>query len=221
MNLSLIPHTLKASLPRLIHSCVEVPVILLIRHAERVDAHENLAEECVPITDNGRLTASALGHALRRHIASLHSSPVLRCIQTAEAIQHGARRQLGIHADHQLGAPGAYVSAPKRAGHQWQTLGFTSVMRHLVESRVPLPGMNAPDAAAVALLQHMVATVGLQPGIHIFISHDSIVFPTARWLLGLPVGMGDLPDFLESMSMELCHDTIKLTYRDYSCVSLI
>jgi hypothetical protein len=61
-----------------------------------------------------------------------------------------------------------------------------------------LPGMADPSIAAHELLSHMLQRLGAQPGLHLFVSHDSIVAPTVARLKGVDLPADLRPEFLES-----------------------
>lgn len=52
-------------------------------------------------------------------------------------------------------------------------------MQHLVSAKSALPGMANPDAAARYLVNHMLASTSQTPGLHVFVTHDSLVTATA------------------------------------------
>ena len=70
-------------------------------------------------------------------------------------------------------------------------------MEHLVSQDRPLPGMADPAPAARFLVQHMLARAGDRPGLHVFVTHDSLVTTTAARLLGEHLGKDDWPWYLE------------------------
>ena len=70
-------------------------------------------------------------------------------------------------------------------------------MEHLVAQDQPLPGMADPDPAARFLVQHMLAVAGDRPGLHVFVTHESLVTAAAARLLGEPLGKDDWPWYLE------------------------
>jgi len=118
-------------------------------------------------------------------------------VQTAQALQVGAAVDLPIVRDRLLGDPGIYVVDGKRAWPNWETLGHEGVMEHLVSQDGPLPGMADPDPAARFLVQHMLSAAGDEPGLHVFVTHDSLVTATAARLLGESLGTDAWPWYLE------------------------
>lgn len=190
------------------------PVAMLVRHAARppfVDGEDGYA---LPITELGRRRALALGHLLGARLRTLHTSPLLRCLQTAEALREGAARDVAIHQDRLLGDPGVYVLDDRIAAEQWAARGHEGVMAHLVLEDHALPGMAVPDHAARLLVHHMLAIGAEDPGLHVFVTHDSLVTATAARLLGEPLGPEAWPRYLEAAFFWRQEGTVRAAYRD-------
>lgn len=172
-------------------------LVVLLRHSVRDRLPPGDVGDALPITDTGRRLACELGELLRGRLRTLRTSPVVRCVQTAESLRDGAGMELPISVDRLLGGPGAYVIDGRRAWACWERLGHEGVVRHLVSEEEALPGMARPDAAARFLVHHMLATAAGEPGVHVFVTHDSLVTATAARLLGHPLGIDDWPWYLE------------------------
>lgn len=177
------------------------PLILLMRHAERGPLPVGTAGSDVPLRPEGIRAATALGDAFGARLASLHTSPVLRCMQTATAMALGSRKPLEPRPDNLLGAPGAFVSDSELAWENWQHLGHAAVMGAAIEGR-QLPGMADPRKASRQLLSHMVNTVGHVPGIHVFVTHDSLLAPAVAHTVHVDMReQSTWPRFLEAMAL--------------------
>jgi broad specificity phosphatase PhoE len=174
------------------------PVAMLVRHSVRNHLPPGEAGNAVPITDEGKLLALELGRMLGQRLRRLHTSPVLRCVQTAECFNDGAGTNVEIISDRLLGDPGAYVLDGQVAWSNWERLGHEGVMRHLVTSWDALPGMARPDEAAYRLVRHMLGVAGDEHGVHVFVTHDLLVAATVAWILGKTSSNGDWPGYLEA-----------------------
>jgi broad specificity phosphatase PhoE len=190
-------------------------VTLLLRHSVRDQLPPGEAGNVLPITSVGRQLARELGERLRGRLRTLHASPLLRCIQTAEALREGADTDYPIIPDHLLGDPGAFVLDGRLAWSNWEQLGHESVMRHLVSEAEALPGMARPDEAARFLVQHMLAVASDEPGVHAFVTHDSVVTATAARMLGRALGRDDWPWYLEGALFWRDPRGVAIAYRDY------
>ncbi len=192
----------------------EESVALLLRHSVRAPLPPEDVGYMLPITEVGAKLGRELGRMLGRRLRSLRSSPLARCLQTAEALRGGAGADLPIVSDRLLGDPGVYVIDERLAWTQWQTLGHEGVMRHLVSSNHALPGMAQPGEAARSLVHHMLSSAEGAPGIHVFVTHDSLVTATAARLLGRAFGPEAWPSYLEGAFFWRSEDGLHVAYRD-------
>ncbi|WP_280553483.1 histidine phosphatase family protein [Halomonas sp. 25-S5] len=212
---SLIPPSMWRHLERI---PIDRPVAMLLRHSVRDQIPPGDVGYNIPITDIGHGLARELGACLLGRLRSLHSSPLPRCLQTAEAIAGGAGAELVITPDRLLGDPGVYVLDGSRAWMNWEELGHEGVMRHLVKEATALSGMARPDEAARFLVQTMLGTATNRPGVHIFVTHDSLVTATAARLLGEPLGLEEWPEFLEGAFFWAEEDGVHTIYQDREAV---
>lgn len=196
------------------HAPVDRAVVVLLRHSVRDDLPAGDVGYTLPITEVGRRLALELGTRLRGRLCSLHASPLPRCIQTAEALAMGADYDLPIVPERLLGDPGVFVIDGRRAWPNWEQLGHEGVMRHLMTSDVALSGMARPAEAARFLVQTMLGTANNRPGVHIFVTHDSLVTATAARLLGKPLELDDWPWYLEGAFFWATGDRVHIAYRN-------
>ena len=192
----------------------DAPVAVLLRHSVRGPLPCGDAGNAVPLTRNGARLARYLGKVLGDRLRALHVSPLRRCVQTAEALRSGAEVGVPIVTDRLLGDPGVYVLDARRAWSNWEALGHEAVVQSLVSGSLSLPGMADPDRAVRRLLQHMLATVGDRPGLHLFITHDFVITVTVARLLGEPLGREDWPWYLEGAFFRQAGGWISTAYRD-------
>ena len=192
------------------------PVAMLIRHSVRDHLPPGDAGYRLPITEVGVRLARALGARLGARLRTLRASPLVRCVQTAEALAEGAGLDLEVAPDHHLGDPGGYLLDGERAWVNWQRLGHEEVMTRLVGSERPLAGMAAPEPAARLLVQRMLAAAEGRPGLHAFVTHDSLVTATAARLLGEPLGTDAWPWYLEAAFFWREGGGVRCGYRGWS-----
>lgn len=195
-------------------------VVLLLRHSVREDLPPDDVGYSLPITGIGSQLARELGTILHGRLKSLHSSPLLRCTQTAEAIRDGASSSVPVKPDRCLGDPSVFVLDGKIAWSNWERLGHEGVMSHLVNEKDALPGMARPDEAARFLVRHMFAAAQDEPGIHVFVTHDSVVTATVARLIDRPLGPTAWPWYLEGAFFWQDEKGTSVAYREYeSCRS--
>lgn len=191
------------------------PVAVLMRHSVRPPLPDGPAGYSLPITSEGERLAQELGGMIGNRLRTLHTSPLKRCIQTADALQHGAQQVLQVRLDRLLGDPGVYVIDGKQAGDLWKQVGHEQMMNYMVSTDVALPGMAAPEPAARFLVQHMLATAGEQSGLHVFITHDSLVTTTTARLINKPLGPQDWPWYLEAAFFWRSVNGVECAYREH------
>lgn len=162
-------------LDALARATTDAPVALLLRHAERAVLAGGAGEYYLPITSEGVAKSRALGLAISGHLIAIHTSPLTRCAQTAEAIGEGAGISLNIEHDRFLGDPGVFVVDDQLAGEQWARLGNDAMMDAMTSSAPPLPGLAPYREAARRMLDHVREVVGARPGVHVFVTHDSVL----------------------------------------------
>lgn len=187
-------------------------IIVLLRHSVRGYLPPDDVGYALPITDTGRRLALELGARLRGRLRSLHASPLIRCIQTAEALAAGAQAELPVVPNRLLGDLGVFVLDGARLN--WSEFGHERVMHHLVTNAEALPGMARPEEAARFLVQMMLGTANNRPGVHVFVTHDSLVTTTAARLLGKPLSRDDWPKYLEGAFFWCADDGVHTAYRD-------
>lgn len=189
------------------------PVALLLRHAERPSIAPGEHGTDLSLTASGRTCAELLGVTLGGRILSISTSPVRRCRETAEALRLGANIEVDIVDDHLLGDPGVFVLDPELAWTHWKTMGHEAVVEHIAYEDPPLPGLAPAHLATLRLAQHMnLALRGSPAGLHIFVTHDAILFPLATRLLRSPHRHG-WPAFLEAAALWEGTNTPILSYR--------
>lgn len=193
---------------------VDLPVALLLRHSVRDEIPPGEAGNEVPITDAGKDIALKLGQKLGERLKSLHSSPLPRCVQTAEALRLGSGIDARIAKSRLLGDPGVYVLDDRLAWRNWETLGHEGVMQHLVAKKEALPGMAQPDEAARFLVQSMLSLADGAPGIHVFVTHDILMTATVARLQGVSHEPADWPKFLEGALFWRSKLGVHVVYRD-------
>jgi broad specificity phosphatase PhoE len=172
------------------------PVVVLIRHAERGPIPPGEVGNDIRLAATGRAMAARLGGIVGPRVASVWSSPVPRCMETADALLLGAGRSLPVVSSTLLGAPGALVAAEEPAWGSFQAHAYHELMDRLLTDDQPPPGFH-PVADAVDRLARSLVGGAAAPGLHLAVSHDSIVGITMGRLVGF---RSSLPwvDYLEA-----------------------
>ncbi|ODS23105.1 hypothetical protein AB835_10630 [Candidatus Endobugula sertula] len=190
-------------------------VAVLLRHSVRQD-HLPLGEagDSLPITLDGRQLGHELGTIIGERLQSIYTSPVVRCVQTAEVLQRGAGTLLPVTHDRMLGDPGVYIMDTERAGDNWKCLGNEGVIQHMILSSDPLPGMVQSDKGAHVLMYHLLSTMDNVAGVHVFVTHDSILSVTVARLLKQSFCSFVFPQFLEAAFFWETHKGVHIVYQN-------
>jgi superfamily II DNA or RNA helicase len=119
------------------------PVMVLLRHAARHPIPSGEVGDEVFLTEEGVRIATALGAVVGERLVGLYSSPVRRCLETADALARGADVLLKCTPDLYLGAPGVFVKDPEAAWeHVWKRMPYEEILNALVEGRDDLVGFT-------------------------------------------------------------------------------
>ncbi len=132
-------------------------VALVIRHAEREEIPTGTFGADVALTSNGVVSAFLFGNALRvcRRV-NVTSSPVPRCVQTAEAILKGCGNDSSVQLDRTLGDPGPFVMYPEASGPLFLETDILDIVRRQLSDFVPPIGMRS-TADGVRMLLELIA----------------------------------------------------------------
>ncbi len=162
----------------------------LIRHAEKTDSrvHANL-------TEKGIIDAKKYGQELRSqniHIDKIVTSPIHRCVQTAQSIVVGLKYNIPIVKSIKLGNPGVYISDDKKAMEVFNNFSLLDIINMQLRKKI-LPGFNHIESASLELNSfiHSFSENVL------FISHDAVIIPFVSWLYKKnEINHSDLIDYL-------------------------
>lgn len=196
-------------------SAQTLPLMLLLRHADRGPMPDGEPGNEVPLLPTGVERALAFGQRLGSDLISVHTSPVLRCVQTAEALVQGAGVTLPIIPDQHLGDPGVYVIDGEIAWEAWQAMGHERVVATIMEG-AQLPGLADPILATRELLRWMRDMSGGRVGVHVFVTHDLLVTAAAAHCLGQLLAIDQWPDFLEGLALHDEGGRVSASYRGLS-----
>lgn len=188
---------LHALLPSLDRLPDDRGVVLLTRHSIREEPRGGFAGYDVPLTPEGVALARAWGGALRRPLHTVLSSPVGRCVDTAQAMLDGAAASLAVDRHHLLVEPGSFVRDLGAIGKLFLELGALGFAnRHLAGDLAE--GMLSPEegtARVIALARNHVGPPGT---ISLLVTHDTILAAVIHTLRTTrSIGEGEWPQMME------------------------
>ena len=187
--------------------------VILLRHAMR-DAipHGEIGND-LPITQEGCLAAKSLGFSLKNvPFVSIVTSPIKRCIQTAEYIKQGLQQDIPIIYSKILGDPGPFVNNPFLAGPLFLESGTHAVYNALMRGS-RLPGMNSFNKGICQFLTYL--NRNSQP-LQLMVSHDFLVATLAAFFFDQTCLEKIWPDFLEAFIIDYDPREFTCSYRNMS-----
>lgn len=189
--------------------------VLLLRHGARGPLPADAPGNEVPLLPEGAALARALGAQIGPRLRTLHTSPVRRCMETAVALAAGAGGGVPIVEDRHLGDPGVYVTDGAAAWRTWTALGHAEVIARLIAGEW-LDGLADPRSASRVLVRHLVDCAAGEPGIHVFVTHDSLAVTAAAHCLGVGIPPAEWPWYLEAFALADGDAGVTARYRGWS-----
>ena len=188
--------------------------LLLVRHAERPRIPNGELGNDLSITALGEDQTKKFSEELS-NVVSIHSSPILRCMQTSEIIADNCSYdRSNIIQSQLLGDPGFYISDGKLAWENWQKLGCDGVNRHLISGKETLDGFHNLDDAALKLSDTIYEQLSQSvSGTHIWLTHDTILAAYASRVLPEQLQLEQWPHYLGYLEVSLdVNSALKFRY---------
>ena len=189
-------------------------VALILRHAEREAIPPGSYGNDVALTPQGVSAARRLGSglALRRPVSIL-TSPVLRCVQTADAIIAGAGWDAVAEPNRLLGGPGAFVVEPDLFGPLFLEIGARRIVERQLADDEPPPGMRTAREGTQLLLGLLTPAAEASGRLCLLVTHDIVLAALVGSLYGLGVGAFDWPDYLDGLALWPDSDGLRFRWR--------
>ncbi len=147
---------------------------MLIRHADRDLIPTGEIGNEILINEKGEQNAFAFGETRKGHfVQKIFTSPIPRCVQTAEFILKGYGKELDIVSTKCLGDPGLHVADEVIAGEFYLKYGFDEMYRRFKDNE-PIPGIPSPDNYLKLMTEFLTRNTS-EKGLTIFITHDSLI----------------------------------------------
>ncbi len=173
----------------------EKPVALLLRHSARHPILDPADTYLAGLTPEGFTMAENLGWLLGRLYPGgrLLSSPVGRCIDTAETISRGAGWSGQVETD-------------ERLSHPFIEPAFESFVQGQVNGTLPWQ--------ARSVLALLLAHGDSGPQLDVLVTHDTILVTLVGYLLQAPVLKESWPGYLEGMFVWQADDQVCVRWRE-------
>lgn len=149
-------------------------IALLLRHADRDDIPEGSFGNEIVLNDKGKRRAELFGESFAEmKINRIYTSPVERCVQTAEFITKGYGKSIEVIETKALGAPGLHITDEKIAGNFYLEHGFDK-MYSMFKLGNEIPGMASINELNFKLTS-FIKEHTKENGRTLFITHDMLI----------------------------------------------
>jgi len=149
-------------------------ISLLLRHADRDDIPQGSFGNQILLNEKGKQNARSFGEKLaKRKINRIFTSPIGRCVQTAEFMTKGYGRSIEIIETTALGAPGLHIKDEIIAGEFLLQHGFDETYKRFMQNEnIPgIPNINELNNRITSFINEN----STENGTTIFITHDMLI----------------------------------------------
>ncbi len=188
--------------------------IVVIRHGHREKyKHQSFGND-VELTMEGKAASSTLGSAMKRvPLGEVHTSPLTRCVQTAQELLKGSGQKSNIISSKVLGDPGPFIIDPIQAGPLFLQHSLQDMALAIVKGE-KLPGIRSLEEGGLLFLNY-ISQVKRFPCL--MISHDIIICLLLCFFFKSKEVNNYMPDFLEGFTMNRESGRLFIHYGDEVC----
>lgn len=147
---------------------------LLIRHGDRDNIPQGSFGNEILLNEKGKQNSLKFGESIAgMRVNKILTSPVGRCVQTAEFIAKGYGRNIEIIETIALGAPGLHIIDEKIAGEFYLNYGFDEMYKRFL-NEIEIPGIPTTIEINKSITKFLIDHSN-QNGITIFVTHDMLI----------------------------------------------
>lgn len=179
-------------------------LILFTRHSLRERSDGNgFASYQLPLTPKGRVLARSWGRWLAGHLpysmdVDSISSPIGRCIDTAQLMQEGAGLQRDIMHQSLLVEPGSLVTHPEVASAVFKEVGVLNFINRFLAGN--LEGTKNAYQGGLDILSLFYQHQPQQGHLMLAVSHDTLLSAFLAVMLDVPkIDWNDWPKMMEGV----------------------
>ena len=210
--------TLPDPVDSIVQRLTDVPgdasVAIVMRHAEREEIPPGDFGVDVPLTERGIAEAKRMGSLLSaRGVVCVTSSPVPRCVETAEAVLRGADSAGEATLDRRLGDPGPFVVDPAVAGALFLETDILDVVRRQLSGGKPPAGMRETSEGVNLLLDSANDAMRSGSRLNILVTHDAILAVLVSHLYGVQIDEIVWPGYLDGLVLWQDGDILRFAWR--------
>ena len=193
--------------------------VYLLRHGEREPIPEGEIGNDSLLTEHGLASSRDFGASIEGVVIQIKSSPIERCIQTAEMIAQASNfAESEIKQCTTLGAPGILIEDGALAWKHWQEKGAAAVNHYLLHGNERWSGFkdlsHATDQMMGLVKQQLASMTNEQ--VAIWVTHDTVLAAIAARAHASAFGMSDWPGYLGYLAFKGESDmALALQYQQY------
>ncbi len=193
-----------------------IPIAIVMRHAERFDIKRGEVGLDVSLTEDGEKSAFKLGSDhLKGKISNVYSSYIQRCIDTGENILKGAENtNIKIEPMAILAGDEIFINDFQKMADFYMTNGMLTLL-DLAYDRKKIVGLNNVEASVYSFINVILEKIENQNGISLFITHDMFISLIAGEIFRHKTTGENWPDFMEPVFIWKDGSDIKLFFRNY------
>lgn len=149
-------------------------ISLLVRHGDRDQIPQGSFGNEILLNEKGKHNSLKFGENISHlKVNKILTSPVGRCVQTAEYIAKGYGSNIEIIKTTALGAPGLHICDEKVAGEFYLKYGFTEMYKRFLDE-VEIPGIPSITKLNQSISNFLNEQTN-QKGVTIFVTHDMLI----------------------------------------------
>ncbi len=187
-------------------------MIVILRHAHRFEIGREEFGNDETITLEGKKAAERLGSSLAGiPLGEVHTSPILRCVQTTEELLRGARQKIQINSSTMLGNPGPFVADSEEAGPIFLKNPLQEIAKNVVEGKKRIPGMRSLAEGGQLFLDYALKVKSFPC---LMITHDIVICLLCCFFFTSMEVQKYFPGFLEGFALNIDSERISIFYRD-------
>ncbi len=173
---------------------------LFLRHAHRPPFEQSSWGHNVSITPEGKCASTSLGKHLTSNKLSycIWSSPIKRCVETAEAISRGVGSNKAVKKSSLLGDPGFFIQNPQQAATFFKKYSLPNVIDLYLQEK-SLPGFFSVETGCQRMLSVLLEK---NASASIWVTHDICVAILACFLFKQTSCKALMPNFLEGIMIK-------------------
>jgi len=192
----------------------DLPVAIVMRHAERFEIKQGEAGFDVPLTEDGKKSAFKLGkeHFIGKKL-TVFSSSVGRCIDTGENILKGAQIDDKVVESSVLAGDKIFINDFIKMATFYMTNGMLALL-DLVYDGKEVEGVNNVNTAVYQFLDYVLEKTDKSKDISLFVTHDMFISLIVGELFRHKTTSENWPEFMEPIFIWKDGDNIKIFFRN-------